>query len=85
MNLALWLHLVHVAAATVWVGGGVTLSVIGIRVRRNADPPLIRDFARLMSRLLPEPGRLAAHARGDTPDDAPRPRPPAGLRPTLSP
>ncbi len=49
MDLLPWLHLVHVAAATVWVGGGVTLSVIGAWARRSDEPLVLGDFARLLS------------------------------------
>ena len=49
MDLVPWLHLIHVAAATIWVGGGVTLSVIGVRARRSDNPVVVGDFARLLS------------------------------------
>jgi uncharacterized membrane protein len=49
MDLVPWLHLIHVAAATIWVGGGVTLSVIGARARRSDKPLVVGDFARLLS------------------------------------
>ena len=49
MDLVPWLHLVHITAATVWVGGGVTESVIGARARRSENPVVIADFARLLS------------------------------------
>jgi uncharacterized membrane protein len=51
MSLTPWLHLIHVVAATIWVGGGVTLSVIGARARRSDDPQVIRDFSHLLSYL----------------------------------
>jgi uncharacterized membrane protein len=49
MDLEPWLHLLHVLPAVIWVGGGVTLSVIAIRARRSADPLVLRDFAGLLS------------------------------------
>ncbi len=49
MSLEPWLHLVHVLAAVVWVGGGVLLCVVAVRARGSGDPLVIRDFARLLS------------------------------------
>jgi uncharacterized membrane protein len=43
-----WLHLVHVLSAMVWVGGGLMLSVIGVRARSSSDPKVIADFARIL-------------------------------------
>jgi uncharacterized membrane protein len=48
MSLDNWLHLVHVLAAMVWVGGGVMLSLIGLRARSSGDPRTIADFARVL-------------------------------------
>jgi uncharacterized membrane protein len=48
MDVEPWIHLAHVAAAAVWVGGGVVLSIIGIRARRSDDPAAIGEFARLL-------------------------------------
>ncbi len=48
MSLDNWLHLVHVLAAMVWVGGGLMLSLIGLRARSSADPRTIADFARVL-------------------------------------
>lgn len=44
-----WIHFVHVAAAVVWVGGGVTLSLVGLRARRSTDPAVVGEFAKLLS------------------------------------
>jgi uncharacterized membrane protein len=44
-----WVHLVHVAGAIVWVGGGVMLSVLGHRARGRGDITVIGDFARTLS------------------------------------
>lgn len=49
MELEPWLHLLHVAGAIVWVGGGLMLSVIGIRARRSGDLATMRDFAQTLS------------------------------------
>ena len=43
-----WLHLVHVLSAMIWVGGGLMLSVIGLRARSSSDPKAIADFARIL-------------------------------------
>jgi uncharacterized membrane protein len=48
VSLDNWLHLVHVLAAMVWVGGGLMLSIIGARARSSSDPRAIADFARLL-------------------------------------
>jgi uncharacterized membrane protein len=49
MDLAPWLHFVHITSAVIWVGGGVVLSVIGQRVRRSGDATLLAEFARTLS------------------------------------
>ena len=49
MTLELWLHLAHVAGAVVWVGGGVTLSLVGVRSRQSGDLAVIGEFARTLS------------------------------------
>ena len=49
MNLEPWLHLAHVAAAIVWLGGGVVLSLVGIRARQSGDLAVLREFARNLS------------------------------------
>ena len=48
MDLEPWIHLAHVAAATVWVGGGVMLTIVGIRARRSDDLTVVGEFARLL-------------------------------------
>jgi len=48
MTLDLWLHFLHVLAATVWVGGGVILSLIAVRTRSSSDPRAIGEFARVL-------------------------------------
>lgn len=49
MNLEIWLHLLHIVGAVIWVGGGVMLSVIGARARRSENPQIIGDFAQMLS------------------------------------
>jgi uncharacterized membrane protein len=48
MDLDSWLHFVHVLAATVWLGGGTTLSALGMRARSASDPRPIAEFARVL-------------------------------------
>jgi uncharacterized membrane protein len=49
MDLDPWLHFAHILGAVVWVGGGLMLSVVGLRVRRSGDIGIIRDFAQTLS------------------------------------
>lgn len=49
MDLDPWLHFAHILGAVVWVGGGLMLSVIGLRARRSGDIGIIRDFAQTLS------------------------------------
>jgi uncharacterized membrane protein len=49
MDLDPWLHLAHILGAIVWVGGGLMLSVIGLRARRSGDIGIIRDFAQTLA------------------------------------
>jgi hypothetical protein len=44
MTIDTWLHFVHVLGACIWLGGGLMLVVIGIRLRRTGDPAAIADF-----------------------------------------
>lgn len=48
MDLDSWLHLLHVLAAMVWVGGGITLSVMALHARSAPDSQPIAAFARLL-------------------------------------
>jgi uncharacterized membrane protein len=45
MTLDSWLHFAHVLSAIVWVGGGLMLSIVGLRVRASGDQNAIRQFA----------------------------------------
>jgi len=49
MLLEPWLHFLHVLGAITWVGGGVMLSVIGMRVRQSENAGLIREFVKTLS------------------------------------
>lgn len=51
MPLHLWLLFFHVLAAVVWVGGGITLSLIGLAVRKSSDREVISGFVRLLRAL----------------------------------
>jgi uncharacterized membrane protein len=44
-----WLLFAHIAAAMVWVGGGVMLSTIGMRAKATNDLAIIRHFAKTLS------------------------------------
>jgi uncharacterized membrane protein len=44
-----WIHFAHIAGAVVWVGGGVMLSLVGLRARRSGDAAVVGEFARLLS------------------------------------
>jgi uncharacterized membrane protein len=46
MELGPWLKLIHIAAAMAWLGGGLTLAVIGVRARRSGDATLLVAFGR---------------------------------------
>jgi len=48
MSLDSWLHFLHVVAAMVWVGGGLALSVLGLRTRSSSNPAAIGEFARTL-------------------------------------
>jgi uncharacterized membrane protein len=41
-----WLKLFHILGAMVWLGGGTTLIVIGLRARARGDANAILEFAR---------------------------------------
>ena len=44
-----WLVFAHIAGAMVWVGGGLMLSVIGMRTKGTGDLHSIREFAKTLS------------------------------------
>jgi uncharacterized membrane protein len=43
-----WLKFLHILGATVWIGGGATLIVVGMRARRSSDPSTVAEFARVV-------------------------------------
>ena len=49
MTLLTWLKFGHILGAIIWMGGGVMLSLIGIRTRQSEDPHYIREFSRTLS------------------------------------
>jgi len=40
-----WLLFVHILAAMVWLGGGLTLLIVGLRARASSRPEAIAEFA----------------------------------------
>jgi uncharacterized membrane protein len=44
-----WIHFAHVAGAIVWVGGGVMLSLLGLRAWQTGDVARLGDFGRTLS------------------------------------
>lgn len=78
MTLETWLHLGHVAGAIAWLGGGLTLFVLGFRARSSGDPAAIGEFGRILAYVGPRvlvPGVLAVLVfgvlmvlTGDVPD-----------------
>ncbi len=48
MDVEPWVHFLHVAAASVWVGGGIIMAVVGVHTRRSTDPARLADFAQLL-------------------------------------
>ena len=67
MNLDGWLKLGHILGAIVWVGGGLTLSVLASRVRARQDPAAIREFGATLAYVGPRvltPGVIATVAFG---------------------
>ena len=49
MTLLTWLRFGHILGAIIWIGGGVMLSLIGIRTRHSQNPNNIREFSRTLS------------------------------------
>jgi hypothetical protein len=43
-----WLLFAHVLGAIVWIGGGLMLLLIGVRVRSSAGPTAAAEFARTL-------------------------------------
>ena len=49
MNLLPLLKFGHILGVMIWIGGGVMLSLIGIRTRQSEDAYYIREFSRTLS------------------------------------
>jgi uncharacterized membrane protein len=49
MSIEPWLRFAHIGAAMIWVGGGVILMMVGLRVRGGGDLALLGEFARTLS------------------------------------
>ncbi|MGE5221528.1 MAG: DUF2269 family protein, partial [Omnitrophica WOR_2 bacterium] len=49
MSLISWLKFGHILGAMIWIGGGVMLSVLGVRARQSEDTHYIREFSRTLS------------------------------------
>src|SRR6266487_6575592 len=48
LSLDNWLHFFHVLAAMVWVGGGVILSLVGLRARSSPNPAAVSEFGQTL-------------------------------------
>ena len=62
-----WLHLLHIVASMVWVGGLITLSALSIQIRRVREPePIARFFGslRVLGPAVLAPGPLVLLATG---------------------
>jgi uncharacterized membrane protein len=46
-----WIKFAHIAGAVIWLGGGLTLSVIALRARRATDVAVLENFAGAFSFL----------------------------------
>ena len=46
MDAQTWLMFFHIGAAMIWVGGGFTLALTGMRAARSTDAALVTSFAR---------------------------------------
>ena len=67
MSLYDWLLFLHVLAAMVWVGGGITLAVLAGRVLRDSDPDAVARFVvslRTVGPLVLAPATVAVVALG---------------------
>lgn len=49
MAIYTWLKFAHILGAMIWIGGGVLLSLLGVRARQSSDPHLIQEFARALA------------------------------------
>jgi uncharacterized membrane protein len=49
MNLLTWLKFGHILGAMIWIGGGLMLSLLGMRVRQSEDPHFVKEFVQTLS------------------------------------
>jgi len=62
MNLHSWLVFGHILGAMAWLGGGLVLALMGVRVRRSSDLASYREFAGTLGYVGPRvlmPGVVA--------------------------
>jgi uncharacterized membrane protein len=62
-----WLHLLHVLAAMVWLGGAVTLTALTVQVLRSGDGAAVRRFVdavRVIGPLVLAPATIAVAGFG---------------------
>jgi uncharacterized membrane protein len=62
-----WLHLLHIVASMIWVGGLITLSALSIQIRRVHEPEPIARFLgslRVLGPAVLAPGPLLLLATG---------------------
>ena len=53
MTLDTWLKFGHILSATVWLGGGLALSLVASRARSSNDAGAVREFARTLTYVAP--------------------------------
>ena len=53
MTLESWLHFGHVLGAIAWIGGGLVLALLALRVRRSTELSTYREFAGTLSYVGP--------------------------------
>ncbi len=51
MGLEHWLLFLHVLGAIVWIGGGLTLSLVGWRARSSGDLSVAAEFSKTLRRV----------------------------------
>ena len=49
MNLLTWLKFGHILGAMIWIGGGLMLSLLGMRARQSMDPHFVKEFVQTLS------------------------------------
>jgi uncharacterized membrane protein len=62
-----WLHLLHIVASMIWVGGLITLSALSIQIRRLGEPEPVARFLgslRVLGPAVLAPGPLVLLATG---------------------